>query len=132
NGKGKFAITKQDSYECAKAARITSMKACSIAQLVQKGVRLKPATDYRLSFAARSTTGREIAINLASGKPPSLNYGILAAKLPLAPSWKVYVIDFTTTGFPRAVANGQLSLSLASPTESGEVYDFDDFVLVTR
>ena len=126
NGNGKFTV--ENAGYAGLSAKMAINDPGNNTQLYQTGIKLEPNTRYRLSFAARSTKGNNISVELLKNVSPSTNYG-LDQKFDLTSSWKEFSTDFTTSGFPNTVNDGRLKFWLAPFAKPGEVYYIDNVSL---
>jgi hypothetical protein len=129
NAQGTFTTTAANPFQCLQAAQVAIQTAGSNVQLYQHNVPLQPNTAYRLTLAARSTTGRDAVVYLGKHTSPYTNYGISNVTLDLTAAWKVFTIDFTTQGFASPVSNARLRFTLDKNDVAGESYFFDAVVL---
>ena len=67
-----------------------------------------PNARYRLSFAAYSTNGDDLAVQLHKHSAPFTNYGLKVKRVDLTTGWQTFTYEFTTKGFKNAVADGRL------------------------
>jgi phage-related protein len=130
DGQASFTTTTTNPYECLRSAEIAIQARGSNVQLFQPGITLQPDTTYRLSLAARSSTGRDVQLFLHRHTSPNTNYGLNNVTLDLTPQWQYFQVEFTTRNFTSEVNNGRLRIWLAQSNEAGEVYYFDRVVLV--
>lgn len=130
NQKGSFTVTTQNPFRCDRSAQVAIKVAGTNVQLYQSGLPLQPNTAYRLTFAGRSTTGRDVHILLTKQKSPSTNYGIENVTLDLTTEWQTFTVDFTTKNFSLPVTDGRLRFSLSQTDAPGESFYFDDVSLV--
>jgi hypothetical protein len=130
DGQASFTTTTTNPYECLRSAEIAIQARGSNVQLFQPGITLQPDTTYRLSLAARSSTGRDVQLFLHRHTSPNTNYGLNNVTLDLTPQWQHFQVEFTTRNFTSEVNNGRLRIWLAQSNEAGEVYYFDHVVLV--
>ena len=75
NGQGTFNIVSS-GFEGNNAVKLVLDSGGSNIQLYQTDVILEPNTQYRLSFAAYSTTGHDLTVNLINHEPPYTSYGL--------------------------------------------------------
>lgn len=118
-----------DPYECNKNARVAVTTQGTNVQLFQTGFTLKPNTSYQLRLAARSSGGEDMQLFIHRHTAPYTNYGLNGLTMDLTPSWQVFVVQFTTTGFSAPTTDTRLRLWLAPFDRAGTVYQFDDVVL---
>jgi type II secretory pathway pseudopilin PulG len=74
----------------------------------QNGISLDPHSRYRLVFAARSDSERDIQVNLVNDASQSTYYGLTTTTVDLIKYWKLFTIEFTTENFETPVTNGRL------------------------
>ena len=128
NGIGKFMIISP-GFEGDNAANVRITSGGSNIQLYQKELTLKPNTHYRLSFAANSSSGRDVSVSVLKHGSPYTNYG-LRQKFDLTKDWQTFEIEFDTKGFADTVEDGRLMFNLAPFAKSGDKYYFDSVKLV--
>ncbi len=96
-------------------------------QFYQYNVPLETNAEYRLSFAAYSSSGRGFDVVLQQHNSPYANYG-LSRHIELSTEWALYTVDFAGT-VRRNVSDGRLMFWLGSSAESGDQYWIDHIVL---
>ncbi|MEM7331079.1 MAG: carbohydrate binding domain-containing protein [Chloroflexota bacterium] len=128
NGEGDFDVVSNDVYHCSNSARVTIDEAGTNVQLYQRGINLQPNSEYRLRFAAKSSSGRNARIILQKHEANYNNYG-LNYVANLTTDWQEFEVDFTTSGFSGEEDNGRLRIWLAPYDKAGEVYYFDQIEL---
>ncbi len=111
----------------AKAGQMRTTSATARAQLFQSGVDLSPATEYELTFWARSNGGQDLQVDLYRPTTPFTNYG-LDQTFDLTSEWQVFTATFTTTGFNAAVGNARLRFR--APAGRDFRFSIDDVSLV--
>jgi hypothetical protein len=121
-GPGSFDVVSP-GFEGSYAAKISTARAASYVQLSQLDLAFERDANYRLSFAAYSTTGHDMTVLLQSG------FGLKTYKANLSPSWQTYSTEFKTTGFWSTGDNGRLIFVLFPYGRSGDVYYIDNVVL---
>ena len=103
----------------AAAGQLRTTSRTARAQLFQSGVDLWPATEYQLTFWAKSLGGQDLQVDLYRQTSPFTNYG-LDQTFDLTPEWQSFTVTFTTTGFNQTVGNAHqvelLKLLRAGPT----------------
>jgi hypothetical protein len=124
NGTGTLS-TGSPAYACTVAATIRISKAGTNVQFYQAGFALEPQTHYRLTFAAYSSTGRDLAVHLHQHSG-SANYGLQNVRFDLQTSWRLFTVDFTTSGFSEPTTDTRLRFWLAPYDAAKEIYWFDD------
>lgn len=128
---GQFTLT-DDANRCAKAAQIRIDQSGSNVQLYQHGIPLEANTLYRLRFAARSSSGQDLAVLLHNHTAPYENYGLSINQVNLTIDWTLYTVDFTTASFGGAVDDARLRIWLAPFAQAGDQYWLDDVSLVKQ
>ncbi len=131
NASGQFTLT-DDANRCAKAAQIRIDQSGSNVQLYQHGIPLEANTLYRLRFAARSSSGQDLAILLHKHGAPYENYGLSINQVNLTTDWALYSVEFTTASFGGAVDDARLRIWLAPFAQAGDQYWIDDVSLVKQ
>ncbi len=121
--------TSTPAYNGNSSAKVTVNNSSGNIQFYQFGLNLQPNTAYRLSFAAQSTAGRDLRVNLHEHDDDITSYGLRNLVVDLQSSWTVHTVDFTTSGFSSPVNDGRLRLWLANYAQAGDVYWFDDLCL---
>ncbi|CAG0962057.1 hypothetical protein METP3_00891 [Methanosarcinales archaeon] len=127
NGTGTFTAISPGN-EGAKAAKIALNTGGTNIQLYQKGITLEPNTRYQLSFAAYSTSGHDMSVNLIKHGSPYTNYG-LAYTANLGTSWQTFTTEFTTKSFTGTANDGRLTFRLDPFARAGDTYYLDDIRL---
>lgn len=117
------------AYSGTNSAKATVNNSSSNIQLYQVGLSLQPNTQYRLSFAAYATAGRNLRVVLHEHDQDYTNYGINNQTLDLGNSWAIHAIDFTTQGFSTPVTDARLRFWMANHAQPGDVYWFDEICL---
>ncbi len=79
-------------------------------------------------FAAKSTGGNDLTVELLKHVSPFTNYG-LNKKFDLTSSWQEFSTEFTTSGFTNTVNDGRLKFWLAPFGKAGDVSYFDNVSL---
>ncbi len=88
NSNANFTATGP-AYQCEKAGRVTINTVGSNMQLYQTGFPLKANTRYRLSFAAFSSSGSDLAIYLHKHAKPYTIYGLGGEVFNLTQGWQL-------------------------------------------
>ncbi|HEY6585828.1 MAG TPA: carbohydrate binding domain-containing protein, partial [Candidatus Methanoperedens sp.] len=81
-----------------------------------------------LSFAAKSSSGRDLRVSLLKHGSPYTNYG-LRQKFDLTKDWQTFTTEFNTKRFTNTVNDGRLMFYLAPFAKAGDKYDFDSVKL---
>lgn len=125
NGKGTFNVVLSDN-EGLYAAEIALRTVGSNMQLSQSGITLEKGANYRLRFAAKSTTGHDMNVRLLKNDFPFTFYG-LNKKFDLTGAWQEFSADFTATGMTTStVNNGRLMFYLVPFGKAGDKYYIDN------
>jgi LEA14-like dessication related protein len=127
SGTGAFTAS-QPGYEGNNAAKISVGSAGSNIQFYQTGVILEPDTRYRLSFAAYSTTGHDVTVELFQHDSPYTAY-MPDFTVNLETTWQTFTTDFISSGFSSPVNDGRLMFWLAQYAAAGDTYYIDDIRL---
>ena len=124
NGIGSFSIISP-GYTENNASKIALGSVGTNMQLYQMGVTLDANTRYRLSFAAYSSTGHDMVVQLLKHGSP---YTIYAPDFRpnLGTSWQTFTTEFNTTGFSGRVNDGRLMFFFAGFAAAGDIYYIDD------
>jgi hypothetical protein len=117
-------------YQGVAAGRVDIDEAGRNVQLYQAGFPLDPATRYRLQFAARSSTGHDLAVYLHQDSAPYVNYRLRNFRVNLTDSWKLFSVEFRTAGFTSPSTDTRLRFWLAPFDASGDVYWLDQVSLM--
>jgi hypothetical protein len=128
DGAGGFSTTTQ-GYGGSVSARIGVTTAGTNTQLYQAGLTLDRGTRYRLSFAARSSTGHDMSMSLIQQGAPYASYGLSSSVCDLQTEWKEFSAEFTTPGTIGTVTDARLLFWLASYASAGDEYMIDNVVL---
>ncbi|MEZ4674171.1 MAG: DUF4331 family protein [Caldilineaceae bacterium] len=129
NGSGSFTVGGA-AYDCDSAAQIKINQDGNNIQLYQRGIQLEENTQYRLQFAAKSSTGADVALYIHDHKAPYTNYGLNANQVNLSTDWQLFTVDFTTGGFSGKVNDARLRFWLAPFAQPGDMYSFDAVSLI--
>ena len=127
NGVGTLSSSSPGYGGSSNAAKLAFISIGTSMQLYQTGVTLEPNTRYRLSFAAYSTKGHDMKVNLIKHVAPFTNYG-LYQPINLGTGWQSFSIEFTTSGFASTVRDGRLQFWFAGTgfAAAGDIYYIDD------
>ncbi|MDQ8198908.1 carbohydrate binding domain-containing protein [Pelagicoccus enzymogenes] len=128
NGSGD-ADTSSPGYLGQNAARIHLITGGSNIQLYQNDIHLLPDTRYRVSFAAYSSSGRDLRLSLSKHSSPYSNYGMSRELFDLGTEWQSFSFEFTTLGFAAPVEDGRLFFWFASDGRAGDTYYIDNVSL---
>jgi len=125
NNGGVFS-TGTPAFECERSAQIVFSRTSNNMQLYQNGFNLQPDTEYVLSFAAASSSGRDLEVYVQRHTSPYTNYGV-SAPVNLSSSWQVFSFIFTTPSNPVAP---RLRFWFSGNAQAGDVYGLDDVRIV--
>jgi hypothetical protein len=114
-------------YDDNQALSLVIAQAGNNVQLYQNGIPLEVGTKYRLSFAAYSSTGNGMDVELQQHGAPYASYG-LNTHISLSTSWALYSVEFAAT-VQNPVSDGRLMFWLAPYASSGDRYFIDGVVL---
>ena len=126
NGSGNFSAGSP-SYQCAKAAKLTLTNVGTNTQFFQNGFPLQANTRYRLSFAAYSSSSKDMRVFLQKHGKPYTGFGLNGDVVNLTNSWKTFTIEFTTSGFSGSTSDTRLRFWFPGAAGNGDV-DYIDAV----
>jgi hypothetical protein len=129
NGEGSYVSSSIDPYQGQFAAQADIIRQGSNVQFFQKGISLKPGTEYELSFAANSSNANELSVYLHKHTFPYTNYGLSDFKVDLQTGWNLYQTRFTTRGFNESVNDARLRFWFAPYDVDYMIYRIDWVVL---
>lgn len=124
-GGGVLSVTSP-GYQSENAARIIVADAGATTQLFQNGLILSPDSTYRLTFAARSTSGDDCDVTVSKSDPPYSVYGPSGELVDLRGAWKSFYMDFKPKNFSSPVNDVRLRFTFTRTATPGEAYDIDD------
>ena len=124
NGTGSYTVGTP-AYAGTKSAKINLSTVGTNMQLYRTGISLEPNTRYRLSFAAYSSTGHDMKINLIKHISPYTNYGLTYVP-NLTASWQTFATEFTTSGFTGNATDGRLQFYFPGFASANDVYYLDE------
>jgi hypothetical protein len=128
NGQGSIAATAS-AHEGLKAAKITFEAPGDNMQAYRKEIRLEPATEYIIRFAAKSSSGHDMSVSFLQGISPYTFYGLRNAEVDLDTAWREYSFRFTTEGFATIVNDAVFRFWFVSYASAGDEYTIDDVAL---
>jgi hypothetical protein len=129
DGTGTFTAASPGYGGTALAANLALNSGGTNVQLYQTGIPLEPNTRYRLSFAAKSSSGHDMIVYLHKHLTPYTNYGLNNYLAPLTTCWQTFSTEFTTTGFAGTVNDARLRFWLAPFAAAGDTYNIDNVIL---
>ncbi len=97
-------------------------------QIWQSDISLISSTLYRLTFAAYSTGGRDMLVNIEYQNSPYTNYGLSNYNPNLTTSWSYFTVDFTSAAGLAANLT-RIRLTFQGYAQSGDIYYIDEFKL---
>jgi hypothetical protein len=125
-GTGSFtAGTPAAAGTKAAQVTVTTLPSDKNVQLYQYNLTLQPNKRYRLSFAAKSSTGHDMKVSVIKHGSPYTNYGLSAYVPALTSSYQTFTVDFTTSGFTAPVTDGRLMFFLGDHAANGDQYGID-------
>jgi hypothetical protein len=128
DGSATFGATRS-GYEGGNAAEVSILGAGSNVQLFQYDVSLRPNTDYRLEFAARSNTGHDMEVRIHKHDSPYTDYwGLGYQRYDLTSDWRVFTTDFTSAS--DSTTDARLRFWVSPYDTSGDVYWIDSVRLI--
>jgi hypothetical protein len=128
NGKGSFTAPTP-GHEGSLAAQVQITTAGSNTQLYQAGIALDPDTEYRLSFAAYSSSGRDLSVTLQKHGSPYTSYGLSKQMVNLGTQWAIHSFSFRTPKLAGPVNDARLMFWLADTAAVGDRFHIDRIVL---
>ena len=114
-------------YDDDQAVSLLISRSGSNMQFYQHNIPLETNAEYRLSFAAHSSTGHGFDVVLQQHDSPYANYG-LNRHIELSTEWALYSVDFAGT-VRSGVSDGRLMFWLGSSAVTGDQYWIDRIVL---
>jgi hypothetical protein len=132
NGVASFSVATANPYSCANNAQISITTSGSNVYLSQQGFTLLPNTTYTLQIAGRSNNGKDVQLYIERNTAPNTNYGLRGIKLNLTPTWQVFPVEFTTSGFTSPTSDTRFRIWLAPYDSNGAIFEFDDVGLVQQ
>jgi hypothetical protein len=120
-----FNTASEAGYGCGAFGRVILKNTGNNIQLFQTQLPIQSGTAYRLRFAARSNSTRNISVYLHLHQTPNTNLGLAVNPVTLTTDWQTFDYTFTATG---TTSNARLRLWLSGNAAGSEFY-FDDVVL---
>lgn len=127
---GSAALSVEEGNLCGPAARVEISQPGTNVQLYQHGLTLEANTTYRLRFAAKSNSSRDLAVFVHKHGPRYDNYGLRNFEVDLSNEWRWFETEFTTSGFSGVTNDARIRLWLAPYDAAGDVYWIDQVILV--
>lgn len=128
DGKGEFTLEAQ-GVDDSPAAKLLIIQPGSNVQLYQSGLVLEAQAQYRLTFSARSSNGRDLGVFIHEHSGDFTNYGLSNFKVDLTEGWQTFSQTFVASGFEGRVEDARLRFWLAPYAQTGDEYWIDDVVL---
>lgn len=122
---GDSFTTASPAHHCQQAARLQFSGSGNNMQFFQSGLVLEPNTRYRLSFAAYSSSGRNLGVYLHKLTAGYESYGLDLATVDLTTQWQSFSYEFTTRNFTTLVQDGRLRFWFAGLAAAGDTYWID-------
>jgi hypothetical protein len=129
-GRGSFEASNDEAYQCELAALLTFRRVGRGMQLYQDGFALQENTRYRLSFAAKSSAGRDLQLFVNRSTANRVNYGLDGERFNLTADWQVFTTEFTTTNITGTTTDTRLRFWFSGLARNGDRYWIDDLQLV--
>ena len=123
-GVGSF-VAATPGYSGSSAAHITIATIDNNIQLFQQGISLNAGAYYKLSFAAYSPSGHDLALGLLQNTSPFTNYGLQSRKVHLTKGWRTYTIYLQAKNFSGTVTDARLQFGFQSYAAAGDEYWLD-------
>ncbi len=124
NGSGSFEATGP-AFQCSTSARVTLNSVGSNTQLYQSGFSLRANSRYRLTFAAYSSSGKDLQVYIQRHGSPYATFGLNGTTVNLGNSWSTHSVEFTASGFSGTTADTRLRFWFSGNAGNGDVYYFD-------
>ncbi len=121
--------TVSDAFECNQAARVHIDQSGNNVQLYQVGFTLKADTRYHLSFAAKSSSGRDMGLYIHEHDNDYSNYGLAVQTVDLGTGWQIYNYEFNTKNIHNSAKDSRIRFWFAPHAEAGDLYMIDQVVL---
>jgi hypothetical protein len=112
-----------------KAAKVTITTVGTNIDLKQVGFPLVATGQYRLTFRAKSSTGKDMTVGVQKDVSPFTCYGLMGHRVNLTTAWATYTVAFNANGFAGTVTDGRFMFFFANDAAAGEVYYIDEVVL---
>ena len=125
NSSGSFTATGLSAYSGSLSGLVSISTPGTTVNLYQGNLSLYPNTKYRLNFAARSNTGHDVKVVVDEQNDDYTNYGLTGFGVDLTTDWKVFSVEFTTSGFSTPVSDARMRFSLADYDAAGDIYSID-------
>ncbi len=108
---------------------ITAFPSGSSVYLKQLGFPLVAGGQYRLTFRAKSSSGRDMTMGVQKDLSPNTCYGLMGYRVNLTTAWATYSVLFNTNGFTGTVTDARFLFTFSADAASGESYYIDEVVL---
>jgi hypothetical protein len=128
DGAGSFTTTTSGVYEGSRSGQVHITTQGGNVKLYQARFSLTARQTYRLRFAAKSSTGHNLLVEVRQDAAPYTNYG-LSQTPDLTPDWQVFTYDFVAAGFSGTTTNTQVRFQLGGHDADGDDYVFDSVSL---
>jgi hypothetical protein len=127
NGVVAFTADTVAPYSGSKDAKISITTIGTNTQLQQLNVPVVANTPYRLTFAAYSSGGRDMSVELIKNTTPFTDYGLGIYVPNLATGWSYFTKDFTTNA--SATNDARLKFGFNNYAANGDIYYIDEIKL---
>jgi hypothetical protein len=120
-----FNTASETGHACGNFGRVVLKNTGNNIQLFQTQLAIQSGTAYRLRFAARSNSPRNISVYLHLHQTPNTNLGLAVNPVSLTTDWQIFEYPFVATG---TTTNARLRFWLSGSSAGSEFY-FDDVIL---
>ena len=127
-GTGSYT-TVSPGYNSATSARVTITTTSTTMKLTQQSVPLNQNTMYRLSFAAKSSGGRDMTVGVRKQTSPTTSYGLQSRVIQLTGSWRTFSTYFQTANFTGTVSDAMVQFGFEGYARTGDRYWLDSVEL---
>lgn len=122
-----FTADTVSPYSGSKDAKIAITNKGTNSQLYQLTVPVVANTPYRLTFAAYSSGGRDMYVQLKKNTTPFTEYGLGLYAPNLGTGWSYFTKDFTSSS--SATNDARLFFSFDAHANNGDIYYIDEIKL---
>jgi hypothetical protein len=127
-GAASLAVSSDNPFAGRYSAQVLIATPSVNDQLYQRGIALQPNTTYQLSFAARSSDGRNLSVWLHQHTHPYTNYGLRSQEFDLKSYWRYFTVVFHTPNLPQ-MSDARLRFWFTPYDQAGTVYVIDRVLL---
>ncbi len=129
-GTGNYTTTTP-GYNSTTSGRVTLTTTSTTMKLAQRSLALNQNTMYRLSFAARSSGGRDMTVGVMKQASPFTSYGLTSHVVPLTGGWRIFTIYFLTSNVTGTVGDAMVQFGFEGYAKAGDRYWLDSVDLRT-